>query len=116
MDSYLELAYLLGCPRRAPHLDLATLREDEAAADDVWRRLRLPRAKKWWSATTQEDGEVGHLPRHGPMHILQSWHTALQHVWERVSLCSVVLKNGLQPQILLYVLPTRRSKALQTRL
>ena len=38
MDSYLELAYLLGCPRRTPHLELATLPEDEAAADDVWRR------------------------------------------------------------------------------
>ena len=46
MDSYLELAYLLGCPRRTPHLDLATLPEDEAAADNVWRRLRLPPGKE----------------------------------------------------------------------
>ena len=44
IDSYLELAYAMGCPPEPPRLELATLPADEQAADAVWRKLRLPAA------------------------------------------------------------------------
>jgi heptosyltransferase-2 len=42
IDSYLNLAYAAGGPWETPKLYLATTPADEAAADDVWWRLRLP--------------------------------------------------------------------------
>ena len=42
MESYLALAHLMGCAPSPPKLKLATLPQDEAAADGVWHRLRLP--------------------------------------------------------------------------
>ncbi|HWC89447.1 MAG TPA: glycosyltransferase family 9 protein, partial [Pirellulales bacterium] len=42
IDSYLRLAYALGCPTESPRLELATLPADERAADAVWRKLGLP--------------------------------------------------------------------------
>ena len=42
LDSYLELAYALGCPWESPRLELATTLDDERAADAVWRRAALP--------------------------------------------------------------------------
>lgn len=42
LDSYLELAYLAGCPTASPRTELATLTEDEEKADRVWRILGLP--------------------------------------------------------------------------
>ena len=33
----------LGCPPESPRLELATTAADEAAADEVWQRLGLPR-------------------------------------------------------------------------
>jgi heptosyltransferase II len=42
IDAYLQLAYALGCPAEASHLELETTPADEAKADDVWRRLQLP--------------------------------------------------------------------------
>jgi heptosyltransferase-2 len=41
IDSYLNLAYALGCEWEAPQLELATNAADEKRADDVWRRLGL---------------------------------------------------------------------------
>lgn len=41
IDSYLNLAYALGCEREAPKLELATSDADEALADQVWQRLGL---------------------------------------------------------------------------
>jgi heptosyltransferase-2 len=41
VDYYLNLAYLLGCLRESPRLELATLAEDEQAADLAWQRLGL---------------------------------------------------------------------------
>ncbi|MBI3462026.1 MAG: lipopolysaccharide heptosyltransferase II [Planctomycetes bacterium] len=43
VDYYLNLAYLLGCLRESPRLELATVPADEQAADAVWDRLQLPR-------------------------------------------------------------------------
>jgi heptosyltransferase-2 len=43
VDYYLNLAYLLGCLRESPRLELATLPADERAADAIWDRLKLPR-------------------------------------------------------------------------
>lgn len=42
LDDYLRLAYAVGCSHESPRLELATLPEDEAAADRAWRRLGLP--------------------------------------------------------------------------
>lgn len=41
VDYYLELAYVVGCPRESPRLELETLPCDEAAADRAWRELKL---------------------------------------------------------------------------
>ncbi len=41
IDSYLNLAYALGCEWEPPRLELATTATDEALADDVWRQLGL---------------------------------------------------------------------------
>ncbi|MBI1904082.1 MAG: lipopolysaccharide heptosyltransferase II [Planctomycetia bacterium] len=40
---YLELAYRLGCPQESPRLELATLPDDEQAADVIWHRFALRR-------------------------------------------------------------------------
>lgn len=42
IDSYLQLAYSVGCDSQSPRLELATLPEDEQAADAAWRSLGLP--------------------------------------------------------------------------
>jgi heptosyltransferase-2 len=42
IDAYLQLAYALDCPIEGHRLDLATTPADEAAADEVWKRLHLP--------------------------------------------------------------------------
>ncbi|MEK6248174.1 MAG: lipopolysaccharide heptosyltransferase II [Planctomycetales bacterium] len=42
MDSYLRLAYLLGCREQHNQTELSTLPEDDDAADRAWERLRLP--------------------------------------------------------------------------
>ena len=42
IDSYLQIAYAAGCPWESPRLSLSTLPRDEAAADAVWKKLRLP--------------------------------------------------------------------------
>ena len=41
MDSYLELARVLGCPADDRRLELATTAVDEAAADRAWADLRI---------------------------------------------------------------------------
>jgi heptosyltransferase-2 len=41
VDYYLALAYAVGCAQESPRLELATLPEDERAADMVWSKLRL---------------------------------------------------------------------------
>jgi heptosyltransferase-2 len=41
IDSYLNLAYALGCEWEPPRLELATTAADEELADGVWRRLGL---------------------------------------------------------------------------
>jgi heptosyltransferase-2 len=46
VDYYLELAYYLGCPPESRRLELATLPADERAADDVWERLGLAKARR----------------------------------------------------------------------
>ena len=42
IDSYLQLAYALGCPWESPRIELATTPGDEEAADAVWQKHRLP--------------------------------------------------------------------------
>jgi heptosyltransferase-2 len=42
IDSYLQVAYALGCELESPRLELATSTADEAAADVVWRKWQLP--------------------------------------------------------------------------
>jgi heptosyltransferase-2 len=42
IDTYLELAYALGCPPESPQIELATTEADEAAADRVWQKWQLP--------------------------------------------------------------------------
>jgi heptosyltransferase-2 len=42
IDSYLQVAYALGCSWEPPRLELATTANDERAADDVWEALNLP--------------------------------------------------------------------------
>ncbi|HWB07790.1 MAG TPA: lipopolysaccharide heptosyltransferase II [Pirellulales bacterium] len=46
LDYYLELAYAAGCPSASRQVELATLAADEQAADEVWRKLRLPHGKQ----------------------------------------------------------------------
>ncbi len=41
LDTYLELAYHLGCTLESPQLELATTLQDEAAADELWRQLQI---------------------------------------------------------------------------
>jgi len=42
IDAYLQLAYALGCEVESPRLELATQPAEEAAADAVWKKLKLP--------------------------------------------------------------------------
>lgn len=42
IDSYLRLAYAVGCGSEKPRLELETLPADETAADALWKKLRLP--------------------------------------------------------------------------
>src|SRR4051794_2425137 len=42
IDGYRQLAEAAGCEPMSPRLELATTNADEAAADAVWQRLRLP--------------------------------------------------------------------------
>lgn len=42
IDTYLQLAYALGCEWESPRLELSTLPADEEAADAVWKRWDLP--------------------------------------------------------------------------
>jgi heptosyltransferase-2 len=42
IDSYLQLAYALGCAHESPRLELATLPQDEQAADALWKKFDLP--------------------------------------------------------------------------
>jgi heptosyltransferase-2 len=42
IDGYRQLAEAAGCEPTSPRLELATTDADEAAADAVWQRLRLP--------------------------------------------------------------------------
>ena len=44
VDYFLELAYAAGCPTASRQVELATLPEDERAADAVWQQLGLPGA------------------------------------------------------------------------
>lgn len=46
LDYYLDLAYALGCAPESARMELATSREDELAADNVWRELRLPNGRE----------------------------------------------------------------------
>lgn len=46
IDSYLNLAYAMGCPQEIARLELATTLEDEAEADRVWQQLGLPQENK----------------------------------------------------------------------
>jgi heptosyltransferase-2 len=43
LDAYLRLAALLGCDEQPVHTELQTTSEDEARADEVWRKLGLSR-------------------------------------------------------------------------
>lgn len=42
LDYFLELAYAVGCPPASKQVELATLADDEHAADVVWQKLGLP--------------------------------------------------------------------------
>ena len=42
IDSYLNLAYEIGCERQSPRLELQTATVDRQMADAVWSRLHLP--------------------------------------------------------------------------
>ena len=42
IDAYLQLAYALGCRPEPPRLELATLNADEAQADAIWNKYKLP--------------------------------------------------------------------------
>ncbi len=45
MDDYLRLVNHLGCPTESPQIELATLPEDEQAADQAWHRLGIARGE-----------------------------------------------------------------------
>jgi heptosyltransferase-2 len=42
IDAYLQLAYAMGCEWESPQMEVATTDRDEAAADAVWQKLKLP--------------------------------------------------------------------------
>jgi heptosyltransferase-2 len=83
VDYYLNLAYLLGCLRESPRLELATLPADELAADTVWDRFELPHdepvvalnsggafgASKLWPAEYFAELAARIAERHG-LHVL----------------------------------------------
>jgi heptosyltransferase-2 len=46
IDTYLQLAYALGCELESPRLELATLPHDEAAADRLWHKCKLPQGNQ----------------------------------------------------------------------
>jgi heptosyltransferase-2 len=46
IDSYLRLAYALGCAEGSRKIELATSVADETAADAVWQKLGLPNEKR----------------------------------------------------------------------
>lgn len=46
IDSYLNIAYALGCSWEPPRLELATTATDEALADAAWRQLGLPEGQR----------------------------------------------------------------------
>ena len=46
LDSYLDLAAAVGATASARHVELATLPQDERAADLVWSRFRLPAGRR----------------------------------------------------------------------
>jgi heptosyltransferase II len=46
VDYFLELAYAVGCPPANRRVELATLPDDEHAADIVWNKFRLPRQRQ----------------------------------------------------------------------
>ena len=46
IDGYRQLAELAGCEPTSPLMELATTDADEAAADAVWQRLKLPSADR----------------------------------------------------------------------
>lgn len=46
VDYFLDLAYAVGCPPASRQVELATLPDDERAADRVWDKFRLPRQKQ----------------------------------------------------------------------
>ncbi|MCA9231893.1 MAG: lipopolysaccharide heptosyltransferase II [Planctomycetales bacterium] len=45
IDSYLNIAYAMGCPQESAQLELSTSAEDEKLADRVWQQLGLPEGK-----------------------------------------------------------------------
>jgi heptosyltransferase-2 len=46
VDSYLDLAYAVGCPRESPRTELETLDEDERRADMVWTAAGLKEGER----------------------------------------------------------------------
>lgn len=46
IDSYLNIAYAMGCAQESSQLELSTREEDEAQADRVWEQLGLPEGEK----------------------------------------------------------------------
>lgn len=46
LDSYLKLAYSVGCAAEPPRMELATTSADERAADLVWAKLGLPNGSR----------------------------------------------------------------------
>ncbi len=45
VDYFLQLVYAVGCPIESPHLDLATIPQDERHADKIWEQFRFGQAK-----------------------------------------------------------------------
>ncbi len=46
IDSYLRIAYTLGCPPESPRIELATSAADETLADAVWQKHNLPEGER----------------------------------------------------------------------
>jgi heptosyltransferase-2 len=46
IDAYLQIAYAAGCADESTRLELATTRDDELAADQVWNDLKLPAGER----------------------------------------------------------------------
>ena len=63
VDHYLHLAYAVGCPPESPKLALATLPEDERAADRIWDALGLSAAN---NVVLLNTGGAFGLARHWP--------------------------------------------------